>query len=246
MNAIPLWRRMAEHISRGIVLRRRLPRDFGSAEIRVTPEAGLKYWRYNLLKADPLLFQMARELVQEGDVVWDIGSNVGLFAFAAAALAGPSGHVIAVEPDLWLSSLISLSARSQSRSRATVSVLAAAISDQNGLARLQIAARSRSANHLEGVASEVSGGVRTRELTATFTLDSLLDHLPHPNVLKIDVEGMEHRVLQGSTRLLRSVRPRIWCEVWSRNQPEATRLLHAAQYKIFPANVPKALPGEVL
>ena len=46
---------------------------------------------------------MVHEMVRPGDVVWDIGANVGLFAFAAANRAGSSGQVIAVEPDLWLS-----------------------------------------------------------------------------------------------------------------------------------------------
>jgi FkbM family methyltransferase len=240
MPNIPYWRRVSEHLSRGVVLRRRLPLAFGRSNIYVTPEAGLKYWRLNLAKSDPLLFQMAEELIREGDVVWDIGANVGLFSFAAAALAGTAGQVIAVEPDLWLCHLLSLSSSMSQKRRAPVSVVPAAVSDHLGLARLQIATRSRSANYLEGVDSQVAGGARTTQWTPVFTLDSLLGKLPPPNVVKIDVEGMEHRALRGAKELLLSFRPRIWCEVWSRNQPEVTQLLQDAGYSLYPASVPKS------
>ncbi len=37
-----------------------------------------------------MLFRMAAEPIQEGDTVWDVGANVGLFAFAAAGFVGPT------------------------------------------------------------------------------------------------------------------------------------------------------------
>lgn len=94
------FRRLAERLSRGRVLKRHLPREFGGGSVYVTPDAALRFWRQNLYKADPMLFDAARELVRPGDVVWDVGANVGLFSFATAALAGPTGQVLAIEPDL--------------------------------------------------------------------------------------------------------------------------------------------------
>src|SRR4030081_132617 len=95
-------RRWAEHFSRGIILRRRLPREFRNLPIYVSPEAGLRYWRWDLGGVDPMLYRMARELVTAGSIVWDVGANVGLFSFSAAALAGRSGWGLAVEPVLEL------------------------------------------------------------------------------------------------------------------------------------------------
>src|ERR1041385_9098249 len=104
-------RRLAERMSRGLVLRRRLSAEFNRLPIYVSPEAGLRYWRHHLDKVDPSLLRMVHELVKPGSIVWDIGANVGLFSLSAAALAGPSGSVLAVEPDLWLANLLSKSAR---------------------------------------------------------------------------------------------------------------------------------------
>jgi len=80
-------RTLAEHLSRGRVLKRRLPAEFGAAPIFVSPDAALCFWHKDLANCDPALLDAARELVQPGDVVWDVGANVGLFSFAAAARA---------------------------------------------------------------------------------------------------------------------------------------------------------------
>src|SRR5271166_4864713 len=103
-------RRWAEHLSRGVVLRRRLPSKFGRLPIYVTPEAGLRYWSA-MSRVDPMLYDMAEEMVKQGSVVWDVGANVGLFSFCAAALAGKSGLILAIEPDFWLAHLINRSSR---------------------------------------------------------------------------------------------------------------------------------------
>src|SRR5579863_3672592 len=98
-------RRLVERLSRGVVLRRRLPAKFGRLPIYVTPEAGLRYWSA-MSRVDPVLYGMAEEMVKSGSVVWDVGANVGLFSFCAAALAGQSGRVLAIEPDFSLGTIV--------------------------------------------------------------------------------------------------------------------------------------------
>src|SRR5271168_2308423 len=107
-------RKLAERLSRGVVLRRHLPGDFQRLPLYVTPEAGLRHW-FRLSGVDRHLLAMARELVRPASVVWDVGANVGLFAFSAAAMAGPSGLVLAIEPDIWLAHLVDRSAREIAR-----------------------------------------------------------------------------------------------------------------------------------
>ena len=45
--------------------------------------------------------------------LFDIGANLGLFAFAAASQAGPTGDVIAIEPDPFFVHLMVRSCRLQ-------------------------------------------------------------------------------------------------------------------------------------
>jgi hypothetical protein len=85
------FRTFAESLSRGIVLRRTLPKkEDRGATLFVPPEVRPRYWSWSLASSDPWLLDMAVELVSRGEVVWVIGANVGLFSFAAAGLAGPS------------------------------------------------------------------------------------------------------------------------------------------------------------
>jgi FkbM family methyltransferase len=237
-------RRWVERLSRGVVLSRRLPRMFSGLPVYVSPEAGLRYWRSDLSKVDPMLFRMVRELVVKGSVVWDVGANVGLFAFSSAALAGASGSVLAIEPDLWLAQLLTRSARRIERiglPAAVVTVLAAAVSQDHRIAQLEIAERARASNHLvDSQGSTQVGGQRDLQHTVTVSLDFLLEHFPAPTVLKIDVEGAEVGVLSGASKLLATSRPIIWCEVHPDNSIVVAELLAESGYQIYAA----ALPSE--
>jgi FkbM family methyltransferase len=214
------FRRLAEHLSRGVVLHRRLPARFGRLPIYVTPEAGLRYWSA-MSRVDSVLYSMAEELVKPSSVVWDVGSNVGLFSLCAAATSGRAGFVLSIEPDLWLAHLITRSCQEIARYPCSeVQVLCASISDSNRVSNLEIAERARASNP-----------------TVSLTLDFLLDYFPVPSVLKIDVETHEVSVLKGAGRLLREIRPTIWCEVSHENSTEVAGLLHAAGYKLYGAEI---------
>jgi FkbM family methyltransferase len=201
-------------LSVGVVLKRRLPREFGSAPVFVSPDSALRYWRRDLRTVDPFLLSMARELVRPKMTVWDIGANVGLFSFAAASLGA---QVVAVEADIWLANLIH---RSVLMNKLPVTVLPAAVSDRPGITQLHLSDEGRSSNSLRG-----TGPVQT---VVAVTLDSLLDHFPAPQVLKIDVEGMEYAVLSGARKVLQS-RPLIFCEVTDHHD-SIGQLLSAANY----------------
>jgi len=229
-------RRWAENFSRGVILRRRLPSRFGRLPIYVTPEAGLRYWG-RMSRVDSVLYSMAEELVRNGSVVWDVGANVGLFSFCAAALAGPTGFVLSIEPDHWLAHLITQTSHNLPRGQAaTVDVLCASVSDSNRISNLEIAHRARASNHLtQARGSSQAAGTRATQASVTVTLDSLLNYFPPPTVLKIDVETHEEHVLRGAARLLSEIRPSIWCEVSQENSNAVTQILQTAGYKLLGA-----------
>ncbi len=232
----PRWRSMSERVTHRFVFRRRLPGPFRQARIWVSSEGGLRYLRPRLSLVDPPLLRMVAELVHPGCTVWDVGANVGLFSFAAAALAGPTGRVLAVEPDCWLVELLRRSAR-MNRHLAPVDVAPVAVSDRIGMGRFHIADRCRSANHLDGYGSSQTGGTRSTQLVPTVTLDWLITHFPRPDVLKIDVESAEALVLQGGRSVLES-RPRLVCEVAERNAAKVADLLRPWGYQFFDGALP--------
>jgi hypothetical protein len=66
------------------------------------------------------------------------------------------------------------------------------------------------------------------------TLDWILNRLPPPRVLKIDVEGAEASVLRGGQRLLSGHKPIIYCEAHdSYNADTLAQILHAHGYSLY-------------
>jgi FkbM family methyltransferase len=233
-----ILRSSLEWATHRIVLRRRLPAPFATARIYVSSEGGLRYLARGMARVDPPLLRLAAETVRPGDTVWDIGANVGLFSFAAAVAAGPSGSVLAVEPDTMLAGLLRRSAAINS-GQAPVNVLPAAVSDAVSIGRFHISRRNRSTNYLDGFGTSQTGGIRATELVPTFTLDWLAAHFAAPDVIKIDVEQAEAAVLAGASRVL-SLASTVICEVAACNSAIVRDTLNRHGYVLYEGDQPPA------
>lgn len=229
-----LARAAMTRVGRDRVFRRRLPRHLGGARFYASTEGGLKYAKRNLGAIDPVLTGFAVAHVKAGDMVWDIGANLGLFAFTAAGIAGPTGKVLCLEPDAWLTSVLRRSAKLNAGTVAPVEVLSAAVSDTSGVLTFEIAGGNRATNALAGHGYEGSmGGVREVQHVVSLTLDTLLETFGAPSVVKIDVEGVEARVLRGAERILSEARPVINVEVGSENADEVARIFSDHRYELY-------------
>ena len=227
-------------VARDRVIRKRLPSDLGGGVLFCSPDALLSTWKPGWRSEQTLnLFQWARRFVAPGQVVWDIGANQGLFSFAAAATAGTSGHVVAFEPDLFLAGLLYRTRQVKSGS-APVDILPVAVSGSAGLATFCVAAKDRALNHLADlVGNPHTGGARERFAVVTVTLEEMAQHLPQPDLIKIDVEGGELAVLEhAGTQLLEHVRPRWIIEVAAENVAGVADILRSVNYRFFNANEP--------
>lgn len=127
--------------TRGRAFRRRLPPSLGGAVFPASTDGGLKHLRLDAASIDPMLTGFAKRFVKPGMVVWDVGANVGLFTFAAAGLAGPSGRVVAVEADIRLAGNLRRAAawNTDGKKTATVDVVPTALAGSVGVAEFNIA-----------------------------------------------------------------------------------------------------------
>lgn len=57
-------------------------------------------------------------------------------------------------------------------------------------------------------------------------------HFPSPDVVKIDVEGAEYEVLRAATRILRVVRPSIYCELSDKQRGAVVELLKSHHFAL--------------
>jgi FkbM family methyltransferase len=152
-----------------------------------------------------------RNWIKPGMTVIDVGANVGVYTFSAALKVGAEGCVLAVEPFSGCVRCLEETCRINQLS--WVKVCAGAASDRNGTARLSLQAASE-LNEL--VASDAEGSTQPGafEEVACFVLDSLIEreNVNRVDFLKIDAEGHEMQVLEGSSRILSEFAPPILYE----------------------------------
>jgi FkbM family methyltransferase len=134
-----------------------------------------------------------------------------MFTFPAAIKAGAEGRVFSFEPDLSCVMLMKESQRWRHSAESVVVLCPWAISDQNGTTSFSISSYRTAANSLAGFGRFSAGG--SLVTVPTFTLDRMLEILPSPDLVKIDVEGAEHLVLRGSHSVFEKSRPVLVIEV---------------------------------
>jgi FkbM family methyltransferase len=141
--------------------------------------------------------------IHEGDVVIDVGAHIGIFAVKAARLVGGKGVVVAIEPDRENYSF--LMANKKINNLKNVIPVCGALSDYRGKARLY------SWKCMVGGYSIVEKHSSHYVEVPVFTLDHLATQLGLVEVdfVKIDAEGAELEVLQGSKRTLRRSSARV-------------------------------------
>lgn len=141
---------------------------------------------------------MARELA-DARVVLDVGANIGYYALLQAKMLAGRGRVLAVEP---VPDAVALLKENIALNGYTnVDVFQTAIGDRNGTARMYVG-KWLNRSQLEEVGS-IPGDLISREIeTPMMTLDEFLADKPHPDIVRMDVEGYEYNILKGMERTL--------------------------------------------
>lgn len=148
-----------------------------------------------------------RWLRREMTVV-DVGAHVGYYTVLSAQRVGPSGRLIAFEPDSrnrWL-----LARNLKANDCDNVEIVSDAVSDRCGERQLFLDARNCGGHSL----LEIQGGAAYP--VTTTTLDKYFESSDtRIDVMKIDVEGAEWLVWKGMQGLLDARRiGRIFIEIW--------------------------------
>lgn len=143
-------------------------------------------------------------ILSPGQVIVDLGANLGVFATRAARRVGPTGRVVAVEPHP--DNFRCLQRNAQRNGLTWLDCVQAAAGNADGEAELFI--HERGINHSLVRASSRSVLVRVR------TVDSLVKErgLERIDFLKIDIEGAVPAALRGASETLRRFHPLIALE----------------------------------
>jgi FkbM family methyltransferase len=134
-----------------------------------------------------------RDYLKPGDRVIDVGANIGDTVLAASVQAGPSGHVVGIEPHprtfRFLQENIALNGVRN------VELINVAAGSAPGTAQFSDDRRD-DMNRIDGGSLQVE----------VQRLDDLIRNTDPVALLKVDVEGYEKRVFEGGANVLKRTR----------------------------------------
>ena len=152
------------------------------------------------------------ENISSGDVVIDVGANIGDYTLIACKKIGDSGKVLAFEP---LPETFSILKRNIQLNKIThCQPFLKAVGEKPGIVNLYKTNASGTMAHLDYFLNGKE--LIKKHETEVITIDAMLrsSDIENVNMIKIDVEGFEHEVLLGCLNSFKKKKiQKILCEI---------------------------------
>ena len=161
---------------------------------------------------EPESTSVIKNLVKPGDVVLDIGANIGYYTVIMSKIVGKTGKVLAFEPTKHFFDV--LQSTVEINNLTNVQLYDFGISDNNSESEISIGEHSATIHWLKD--SERNGGIpisveqiilkRLDDIISSMNIDKL-------DFIKIDVDGHEPAFLDGAWETLNKYKPTILMEI---------------------------------
>ncbi len=172
--------------------------------------------------------ELFRQVCEAGNVVIEVGANIGAHTVGLARLVGSQGRVMAFEPQRL--TFQTLCANIALNSLTNVDCYWTALGNEECLVTVPEVDPNRPSN-FGGVTLL---GAQTGWRVSSITLDRFVAGLPRIDLIKIDVEGMEAEVLRGGENILRKFKPLLYVENDRlESSEELIRLIAGFGYRLF-------------
>ncbi|MBL9085407.1 MAG: FkbM family methyltransferase [Planctomycetales bacterium] len=185
-----------------------------------------RVWRYRLRsERQEIAYLLSRNLA--GATVADIGANRGIYSYWMHKAVGPTGNVVAFEPQPELQTYLADLKRTFKLDHLTI--VPKALSSAKGERRLV-----RPKHHWGGASLHLDPHDGADSLAIqTTTLDEyfMSNPLRPLRFLKADIQGHEFDCFLGGSHLLRIDRPEILCESLDNELPQVAELLSRLEYR---------------
>lgn len=182
-----------------------------------------------------------KKFIKKGDLVLDIGANIGHLSITMALVAGKEGLVLAFDPNPHVFRILEVNAR-LNPDKTNIQAQNFAVTDREA----EFFYRSSEASFNNGGISLDDSRYHGRFALPTkvrgIVLEDYLkthfpDRLPKLALVKIDTEGYDREVIRSISGLLKKQRPVVISECFSKATPEQRRehfdLLAGLGYRLF-------------
>ena len=198
-------------------------------------------WNRNSLEPNirKLICEVGRKLDLQNNKGWffDVGANVGLYSWLIRKTC-PNRKILAFEPDPKNFELLKTTIKSGGLENLELSPHA--LNNQSE----EVCFFQDTLTSSTGTISKASkpwveqylNGSSHKIRVQSKTLDSLINENKIPSLLKIDVEGHEVEVLQGTEKVLSNARPLLFIESFPPNREKTMDLLIGQGYHLIDAD----------
>lgn len=217
---------------------------------------GIDFSLWLLGAFEPETIRCYQKLIRPGDVVLDIGANIGAHTLHLAKATGPSGRVVAFEPtDFAFAKLqrnVGLNPQLARHIHCLQYMLVDAASEHSPTSSLYsswpLDAADENRHHLHQGRLMATTGASAR------TLDAVVTELQLPRIdcVKLDIDGAECSMLRGAAECLRRWQPSIVMELApyvleekGSNLAELIGILDEYGYAIHDAGSGERLPYDI-
>lgn len=176
-------------------------------------------------------WQLLSQLVRPGMTVMEVGANIGTLTVPLARAVGPTGRVIAVEPQRVIHQMLCTNVTLNAL--INVETHHCGCGPQPGTMTVPFVDYYAGQRNNFGGISLAPEGSMPGERVAIRTVDELAGGR-RLGLLKVDVEGMEAEVLRGALRVLREQRPFVYVENDRQEKSDALiALIREAGYRLY-------------
>jgi len=172
-------------------------------------ENWITHFRWYLFKTkETEVRKYLKDIMQDNDILFDIGANIGVFSVYAAKIH-PKSTIFSFEPEYSNLNLLKNNVLAN-KVNEQVNIFSVGISDEAGISKLHLSSNeSGAAVHTESKnnISTTDEGFKVvwNEGIMTTTLDEFCrDQQIIPNCIKIDTDGNELKILKGATSTLQN------------------------------------------
>ena len=172
-----------------------------------------------------------KRLIHKGDIVIDIGANLGYYSFLFARWTGSSGKVFAVEPITVYNEIFNEKAKKHKNIKLYPYALGVEEKQVELVSSPHTGFLSTGLPHIYD--PQQDGKVENQEFKfeAQMKKPSLLfGDLDRIDYIKCDIEGFEYIVLSEMKEIIRKHKPKVQVEVWRDNEEKTLELFNELGY----------------
>jgi FkbM family methyltransferase len=201
--------------------------------LRILQRGYFLFYKLGLLKGNASYTHhyFVKNLIHKGDVVIDIGTNLGYYSILFAKWVGQSGKVFSVEPISVYNKIFNEKAKKY----ANIVLLPYALGTEDK--KIELVSSPQKGFLSTGLPHvydpEKDGNIENQEFKfeAQMKIPSVLfKDFDRINYIKCDIEGFEYIVLSDMRDIIRKCKPIVQVEVWAQNEKNLLLLFNELGY----------------